>query len=349
MSELLFQALGHLYSTGAKARRTAYERGWLRRRRLARPVISIGNLTAGGTGKTPLVRWTVDHLERRGFRPAILTRGYKRERGPNAIVIPPKPGRAPDPREVGDEAAWLARVLPEVPIGVSADRFHTGELIAGNYPVDVFVLDDGFQHLQLARDLDVVALDAMQGISDQEMLPAGFQREPCSALARADLVVITRVELVDRPRIEAFRTLVASVRPDLPVVEARTRLEGLRDLARDADVPVETFRGQAVHGFCGIGNPDAFFRDLRLWGFDVVRESIFSDHHVYRNLDFARGGEVAALVTTEKDAMNLAGVSLAELGAPVLTCVTGLEIEDEAVFDEKLRLLLGSRPAETRN
>ena len=343
MSDSLFQWLGRLYGAGTRAHAAAYQRGWLRRRHLGRPVISIGNLTAGGTGKTPLVRWTTERLSQQGFHPAILTRGYRRERGPDAIVIPPKDGRTPEPREVSDEAAWLAGTLPQIPIGVSADRFHTGEMVAENYPVDVFVLDDGFQHWQLARDLDVVALDATRGISDNEILPAGLQREPTSALARADVVVITRAELVGAGRLEEFCSLVRGVNPEVTLIEARNRLECLRDLSSGTEMPADTFAGQAVHGFCGIGNPDAFFRDLRLWGFDVVRESVFPDHHVYRDLKFAQAGGVAAFLTTEKDAMNLAGVALSAAGAPVLACVTRLEIDGKELLDEQFKLLLGRR------
>jgi tetraacyldisaccharide 4'-kinase len=329
--------LGRVYGMGATARAAAYRGGWLRQRRLTRPVVSVGNLTAGGTGKTPLVRWTVDRLIQRGRRPAILIRGYRRQRGPDAIVVPPKTGRSPEPREVGDEAAWLAGVFPEVPIGVSAERFRTGELIAANYPVDVFVLDDGFQHLALARDLDIVALDATRDISDGQLLPAGLQREPCAALARAGLIVITRTELADAAPLEARARAINS---SVSMVRARTRLDHLVAIGGKAVAPDE-FVGRPVHAFCGIGNPDAFFRDLRLWGFDVVRESVFPDHHVYRNLNFARSGSMAALLTTEKDLMNLLGLDLRGLGVPVLACATRFELEDTAVFDEALFGRLG--------
>ena len=329
--------LGRLYGMGATARAAAYRSGWLRQRRLSRPVVSVGNLTAGGTGKTPLVRWTVDRLIQRGRRPAILIRGYRRKRGPDAIVIPPKPGRAPEPREVGDEAAWLARLFPDVPIGVSAHRFPTGELIAANYTPDVFVLDDGFQHLALARDLDVVALDATREVSDGQLLPAGLQREPCAALVRAGLIVITRTELADPAPLEAK---VRTVNSSVPVVRARTRLDHLTAIG-GATMPADEFVGRPVHAFCGIGNPDAFFRNLRLWGFDVVRESMFPDHHVYRNLNFAGRGSVAALVTTEKDLMNLTGLDVAGLGVPVLACATRFDLEDAAAFDEVLFASLG--------
>jgi tetraacyldisaccharide 4'-kinase len=274
-----------------------------------------------------------------------LIRGYKRERGPDAIVIPPKPGRAPEPREVGDEAGWLARLFPQVPIGVSAERFRTGELIGANYPVDVFVLDDGFQHLALARKLDVVALDATREISDRELLPAGLQREPCSALARAGLVVITRTELADPAPLEAK---VRTINSTAPVVRAQTRLERLVT-AGGATVAPDEFLGRPVHAFCGIGNPDAFFRNLRSWGFDVVRESVFPDHHAYRNLAFARGGSMAALLTTEKDLMNLVGLDMGSVGAPVLACATRFELADAAAFEKTLFRSLEDPGRETEN
>lgn len=316
----------------------AYERGWLRQRRLARPVVSVGNLAAGGTGKTPLVRWLCERLQGSGFRPAILTRGYRRRRGPDSVVVPPRAGRRPNAREIGDEAAWLARALPEVSIGVGADRFQTGRLIEDNFPVDVFVLDDGFQHLALARELDVVTLDATRPISDDAILPAGLQREPCSAVARAGVAVITRTELADPAPVEV---VVREMNPEVSIIRARTRVDHLVDAASGASHSAEAWVGRPVHAFCGIGNPEAFFRNLRLWGFDVVRESVFPDHHAYRDLRFARGGQVAALVTTEKDAVNLEALDVTEAGAPVLVCRTRLELADEAALDEILFARLG--------
>jgi tetraacyldisaccharide 4'-kinase len=320
------QLLSQLYGWGSSLRASAYQNGWLRSRRLDRPVVSVGNLTAGGTGKTPLVHWIVQRLLTRGLRPAILIRGYRRQRGPDAIVIPPKPDRAPQPREVGDEAAWLARAFPDVPIGVSADRYRTGKLMEENYGIDAFVLDDAFQHLALARDLNVVSMDATQEISDRKILPAGLQREPCSALGRADVVVISRTELADPSPLESS---VRRFNPHIRIVRGRTRLDHLRNLADGTVVPPDSLRDRPIHAFCGIGNPEAFFRDLRLWGFDVASESVFPDHFVYRDLRFAAKIEVAVLLTTEKDAMNLSGVDLAQAVAPVIVCTTRLDFQDE--------------------
>ena len=338
------QILGQLYGFGSRVRASAYRRGWLAQRRLDRPVVAVGNFTAGGTGKTPLVHWIVDRLIERGLRPAILTRGYRRKRGPDAIVIPPKPGRAPEPREVGDEAAWLARAFPETPIGVSADRYRTGKLIEENYPIDVFVLDDAFQHLGLARDLDAVTIDVTKGISDGEILPAGLQREPCSALIRADVAVITRTELADASRLEAeLRRLNSRIQ----VLRARTELRHLLNLGDGGIMAPDAFLGRPVHAFCGIGNPDAFFRDLRLWGFDVVSESVFPDHYVYRDLRFAANRGVEALLTTEKDAMNLEDVNIGEAGVPVVACAArhDLQSQDAVILEELLLSKTGRRAA----
>jgi tetraacyldisaccharide 4'-kinase len=338
--------LSRLYGIGTAVRGEAYRRGWLRRQRLGRPVVSVGNLTAGGTGKTPLVRWLGERLSKQGLRPAILTRGYRRQNGPDAILIPPKPDRAPEPCDVGDEAAWLARALPDVAIGVSADRFRIGQIITESFPVDVFVLDDGFQHLTLARDVDIVTLDATRRVSDREILPAGLQREPCSALARAHLVVITRTELADPLRLE---TLVRRIHAGVPIVRACTAPDHLIELPAGNAFPLETYRDRPIHAFCGLGNPEAFFRDLRLWGFNVIRESVFPDHHLYRNLRFARGGPAAALLTTEKDAMNLASVNWAEAGVPVAACAMRLEIADGAAVDELVLSHLGHLARRVQN
>lgn len=339
--------LGRLYGVGSTLRATAYQKGWLRRHRLGRPVISVGNLTTGGTGKTPLVHWIVDRLLGCGHHPAILIRGYRRKRGPDAIVIPPKPGRAPEPREVGDEAAWFARAFPDAPIGVSADRYRTGKLVEQNYAIDAFVLDDAFQHLALSRDLDIVAIDATREISDETILPAGLQREPCAALARADVAVFTRTELADPAPLEAQ---LRRLNPGIRMMSAHTRLERLMNLSDGSAVAPESLIGRPVHAFCGIGNPDAFFRDLRLWGFDVVSESVFPDHYVYRNLHFAANLGVAALLTTEKDAMNLEGVGLNEAGVPVIACAVrlGLQIQDAMVLEEMLLSKVGRRVEDTR-
>ncbi|HEV2248093.1 MAG TPA: tetraacyldisaccharide 4'-kinase, partial [Terriglobia bacterium] len=216
--------LAALYGLGARLRRRAFERGWLKPRRLSRPVISVGNLTVGGSGKTPLVALVCEILLRHGYKPAILTRGYRRERAAELIALEPQSQTAPDARTVGDEPALLARILPQVPIVVCADRFRAGQFAEERFGVDVHILDDGFQHLSLARDVDLVAIDVTQNVLHDAVLPAGRLREPVGALSRADLVVLTRTEIRNAASIERQ---VRQVNASAPIFACETRLQSL--------------------------------------------------------------------------------------------------------------------------
>jgi len=325
------------FEIGTALRTAAYRKGWLETRRLRRPVISIGNLTVGGTGKTPLVAWVAKRLLERGWKPDILTRGYRRRGGSDLIAIDPARERAPDPREVGDEPAWLARRLPQIPIVISDSRYHAGRVAEERFDVDVHILDDGFQHLALARDVDVVVLDVTQEFSDGAILPAGRLREPCRALKRAHLVVLSRSELADSAPL-AHR--VHKIHPDGRIFTCSTRLDSLVDVESGRLYPPEAFGGEPVCAFCGIGNPQAFFADLRKWGFSVVLQETFPDHHIYtpENLTAlaatSKKHNVAAAVTTEKDAMNLPPLRKPPL--PIVACVIRTELGEGENFDAAL-------------
>jgi len=325
------------FRLGAALRVAAYRQGWLKTSRLDRPVVSVGNLTVGGTGKTPLVKFLAESLLKRGRRPAILTRGYGRRNGLRTIALAPKSGRIADSREAGDEPALLARALPEVPIVVSADRYEAGRLAEDRFGADVHLLDDGFQHLALARDVDVVVLDITQEFSDRALLPAGGQREPCSALKRAHIAVLTRVELGDPSLLEQR---VRQINPQARVFHSRTKFCSLVDAQSGRIYPSGAFEGERAHAFCGIGNPKAFFANLKSWGFSLVAEDSFRDHHVYSERDVARllrrskksGAEV--LVTTEKDAMNIP--ALFKDHRPILACVVQTELDEGQAFEEEV-------------
>jgi tetraacyldisaccharide 4'-kinase len=325
------------FKWGVALRAAAYRRGWLKTRRLSRPVVSVGNLAVGGTGKTPLVRYVAERLQLKGWKPGILTRGYARKRGPEILLLEPKAERRADPREVGDEPALLARTLPDVPIAIGADRYRAGRLSEEQFELDVHILDDGFQHLALARDLDIVALDVTQELSDRALLPAGRLREPLSALARAQVVILTRVELGDpRPLEERVRVL----NPRTEIFHARTLFSRLVEARGGTAYSWQGSEGKRVAAFCGIGNPGGFFTDLRQWDFRVKTEISFPDHHVYVPADLrrlherAREAGAAALLTTEKDVMNLP--SNWELEIPILACVTQMEIAEADAFDKVL-------------
>jgi len=336
----LLQPLTVGFRLGVMLRRAAYRRGWLEVRRLARPVISVGNLSVGGTGKTPLVAFIARTLVKLGAKPGILTRGYGR-RGRGLIALPPKPERLVDPREVGDEPALLARALPEVPIVICADRYRGGRLAEERLNVNVHILDDGFQHLALARDLDLVVLDVTQELDHAALLPAGRLREPLNGLQRAHVVVISRMELGD-PQPLACR--VAEINPHAKIFRSATKLCGLKEISSGETGSRENWRSKRVLAFCGIGNPQTFFQDLRKWEFSLASEEVFPDHHAYMETELSRLSKkarqkgAAALLTTEKDGMNFPTGWKADL--PILACAIQAEVVEAQDFEAMLQALL---------
>jgi tetraacyldisaccharide 4'-kinase len=297
------------------------------------PVISVGNLTVGGTGKTPLTAWIAARLLEEGRRPAIVSRGYggKSGRGPCFVSRGAGPLCASDLG--GDEPVLLARRLPGTLVVVGSDRV-AGARAARDAGADVIVLDDGFQHRRLARDLDLVLLDARDPFGGHRLLPSGPLREPIGSLRRAHAVILTRSGSG-----EAFPFLQRVIRRhagDLPLLRAGHRTAGLVD----ADGTLRPAPARAV-AFCGIGSPDDFFLDLAREGIEVAAERPFPDHHRYREGDLAAlvslvAAHHAVPVTTEKD--------LARLPAPQrLPGLLALRIE--AVPHEPERLLALMRQA----
>jgi len=329
--------LAGLYGAGARLRRRAFQQGWLKSRRLSRPVISVGNLTVGGSGKTPLVAEVTEILLRNGYKPSILTRGYGRERGTDLIALEPQLQRDTDSRVVGDEPALLARMLPGAPIVICADRYRAGLLAEERFGVDIHILDDGFQHFALQRDLDLVAIDVTQDVLQDAVLPAGRLREPSSALSRADVIILTRVEIQDPASTER---LVSKMHPNAPVFHCSMGLHELVAAASREAIPPKVYQGDRACAFCAIGNPSAFFSDLRQWGFNLVAEIALRDHHVYGEEDVhrlnraAREKKASVFLTTEKDLMNVPSQLKFEL--PVLACAIRAEISDTQRFEQVL-------------
>jgi tetraacyldisaccharide 4'-kinase len=323
MLRLLLWPLSVLYGQIVRLRAALYARGTLKQQRLNRPVISVGNLTVGGTGKTPMVIWLTERFLAEGKRVGILSRGYKGSGG------------------TSDEIELMKyRLRKQALFGVGPDRFVSGKKLEPN--VDLFLLDDGFQHLQLARDVDILLLDASQPLARQMMLPTGRLREPISAMDRADILVFTRVETVPGTgaAIERFQ--------DYPVFSAATQLLGFQRLG--AGVPTLTrdeIGAGPFYAFCGIGNAKAFFRDLQNWSIPLASHCEFPDHHRYDQRDatelyaVARQSGCNALLTTEKDAQNLTGVTFSEL--PVYVAVIDFEIAKEAALLELLRDRMATR------
>lgn len=303
-----------LYGIYVRLRALFYTAGWLKPKRLKGAVISVGNLTVGGTGKTPMVIWIAEKFLAQGKRVAILSRGYRGAEGS------------------GDEIEVMKlRLQGRTIFGVGKDRFASGQRLESQQPVDVFLLDDGFQHMQLARDLDVLLVDASRPMGREFLLPAGRMREPVSAMSRADVLVFTRTETLPGTT-EAISKL-----KDYPVFAAQTRLLGFRRLGGDLSLLAPEAIGEGPFlAFCGLGNPEAFFRDLVNWKFAICGNMAFPDHHLYSEADVTRlrqaanAAEARAFLTTEKDAENLKGQQL--LDPPVYVSVIDFVIEPEADF-----------------
>jgi tetraacyldisaccharide 4'-kinase len=315
-----------LYGAIVRVRAGLYARGWLAAKRLKGAVISVGNLTVGGTGKTPMVIWLAEKFLAKGKRVAILSRGYRGRNG------------------TSDEIELMkARLGDRVAFGVGKDRFAEGRRIEGAQPVDIFLLDDGFQHLSLARDADIVLVDASRPLSKELLLPAGRMREATSALHRADVVVFTRAEPQDALNrgIEEF--------PEIPNFAATVRLLGYCNITNEnKQVGVDGEKlPEPVFVFCGIGNPEAFFADAERWGIKVSGRTSFRDHHVYgekdlqRLQDSAQRAGAAALLTTEKDAQNLR--NLRAISLPIYFCRIAMEIRNEIAFFSVLERKISAR------
>jgi len=318
---VLFWPFSLFYGLAVRARGSLYRAGVFKERRLPGVVISVGNLTVGGTGKTPLVMWLAERFSAQGKRVGILTRGYK------------------GPRHSSDEVELMRRRWGErIPVAVGPRR-HANGLRLAQHGVEWFLLDDGFQHLALARNVDIVLLDATDSLSSSCLLPAGRLREPLSALRRADIVVITRAA--------ASAEVEAEVRSrtDAPVFYVRPKLLDFCELAGASRKlsPREMGR-HGVFAFCAIGNPEAFFGDLVAWGVSLAGRRALRDHHRYTPADAdrleraARRAGAAALVCTEKDAMNLRGAEFHAL--PVYVCRMELEIAGD-LLETVLRLVAG--------
>jgi tetraacyldisaccharide 4'-kinase len=308
---LLLWPVSILYGYLTRLRVWLYSRGIRKQKRLNRPVISVGNLTVGGTGKTPMVIWLAEKFLAEGKRIAILTRGYKGSGG------------------TSDEIELMKfRLQQKVHFGVGANRFEKGKELESD--VDIFLLDDGYQHLQLARDVNILLLDASQPLARQLVLPAGPLREPVSAMQRADVLVLTRSETSPQTQ-----SAIAKLQ-DFPVFAAATCLLGFRRLGAGIRVlSVDEIGPAPFYAFCGIGNPLAFFQDLKNWNLPISLTSEFPDHYRYDARDAV---ELEA-------AAHAAGAKAFLTELPVFIVVIDLEISQSDAFLAAIRAGIDARSA----
>ena len=352
--------LSWLYAASVHLRNILYTRGVLKARRLPCRVISVGNIVVGGTGKTPAVIAIAKHLQREGIRVAILLRGYKRHVREKVTIVSDGEKVCAAPVESGDEAYMMAKHLRNVPVIVGKCRYLAGQVALERFQVDVLLLDDGFQHRQLARDVDILTIPTTHPFgSPKKLLPAGTLREPLTALRRADLILLTHA---DTPNTSAHtQKLVKLVAPNIPVLTSTHQPTHLYPLDT-GNYDIKELEGKRVLAVCGIGNPDAFVATLTRCSVASVELLAFPDHHVYTETDTQQiettFQETAAdlIVTTQKDAQKL-GARLprcrGEVTSPLLISTSPLQKLPVAVLAVELvitegeerfnEVLLGSR------
>lgn len=334
-----------LYELAVRLRVAAYETEYRTPRRLEATTIGVGNITLGGTGKTPMVEYIARYLRSEEHRVAILTRGYGRQsvgmqtlNAPrastdDAVGEPPsQPAIARSYREVGDEPLMLARAIPDVPIVIHKDRFQAGRWAVRALGADVLVLDDAYQHLQLARDLNILLIDASDPFGGFEMPPFGRLREPLYGIKRADVVIVTRA---DRPFDQAqMQAIIRHFCGDkIPVMYITSGITRLRHLETGAVYDLQEFIGWNAAALCGIGNPYAFAEDILQAGINIVSEGFFGDHHPFTQADLdhatAEAQQAAAdlIITTEKDAVRLEGLQHGRV--PIYAAQMEIQSDDE--------------------
>lgn len=331
--------LGAAYGAAWRIR----ERALRRPERLPVPVISVGGLTVGGSGKTPVAAEAARTLMAAGVRVALLSRGYGRARGDSLVVASDGSGTLAEAERGGDEPVMLARALPGLIAIACADRARAGRLAEGLYDAGALILDDGFQNRHLVKDLEIVAVNGRRPFGNGRLIPAGPLRMPVSALRAADLVVLTKLGPEDDPG--PVREALRARAPRAKLLEARTVPLAFRDLASGKPVPLDAMRRRRVAAMCALADPDDFARLLEAQGMEVAGRFFFRDHHRYEAADLAgvrrRARGVEAVVTTEKDAVKIdPGWAAGE--PPVLVLATRMEFDDRAAFEGAVRRAAGT-------
>lgn len=317
-------AVGH--GLGVAARNAGYSRGWLRSHRVAVPVVSVGNLTLGGTGKTPMAEWVARWYRTRGLRVAILSRGYGTDDG------------------VNDEAMVLEDNLPDVPHLQDPDRVKIARTAVEELESELLILDDGFQHRRLARDLDLVLLDALDPFGLDRLFPRGLLREPVRSLRRAGVVVVSRADMISASDLSTIRARAERRAGRLAWVHARQAPIELVGCGVPPE-PLVPLKGLRVAAFCGIGNPEGFRRTIEPLCGTILGFDTFPDHHAYKASDvaslssWARGLGADLVLTTQKDLVKLRAGTLGAIRLRALRI--GIEVlEGAALLEERLSALL---------
>jgi tetraacyldisaccharide 4'-kinase len=335
---------GYLYGAIANVRCALYEKGFFKSFLLGAPTISIGNITVGGTGKTPLVAFVTEILSENGEKVCILTPGYRRENSDKRIVVSDGRNILANVRRAGDEPFELARKLSgKAVIIADKNRAAAGQWAREKFGITAFVLDDGFQHLRVRRDLDIVCIDATNPFGNYKALPSGILRESLQNLSRADAIVITRANLAEN--LEELKSEISNLNKNCPFFISNNKISNLIELnefhskpqgLKTKDQKPKTEKSLA---FCALGNPNNFFKQLKQNNFNITTTEIFSDHHFYTQNDIfkleskAKQEKAEILLTTAKDGVKLEKL---KFSMPCYVVENAPVFEDEQKFRQMI-------------
>ena len=330
-----------LYGFLMAYRSNLYHRGICKQHKLEVPVISVGNLLLGGTGKTPLVHYIANLLQRHHKKPAILSRGYKGSATAAINVVSDSTDILLNATEAGDEPCLLAEKLPGIPVITGKKRFTTGRFAIDSLGVDTLILDDGFQHLALKRDLDLVLFSTRKLLGNGRVLPGGDLREPLSSLKRAHAFIISGTDASEDGKVNEFISFLGSLYPEKPIFtctyEPEKMLVRISNGKNDTISPADACK-VALYGFCGIAGPESFKKTLEITGIKLTGFQTFADHHVYSAeniqslLHKAKKSGADGLITTEKDLVKLRNIY--PFGFPLLALPVQLRFDEN--FDRFL-------------
>ncbi|HDJ28903.1 MAG TPA: tetraacyldisaccharide 4'-kinase [Proteobacteria bacterium] len=346
-SYLLYPAsLGYRLAVGS--RNTLYDWHVLRENQVPVPIVCVGNLTVGGTGKTPMVSWLTNYFSRQGKKVAILTRGYKRSSSQSSLVLLPDAGNTYKVSELGDEAAMLHARHPQASLVLDADRSRGARAVCSRWQPDIIIMDDGFQHRRLRRTVNIVMIDSQRLFGNGFLLPAGPLREPISALQRADLVVFNKFDAHHTYFAKKSCKVFDFISP-ARLFTASYQLKSLYNLRQPSRLlTVDQLQGKKMLAFAGIANPDYFFQQLENIGIKLQHTLPFADHMNYDRKSLQKISQTAAscqlTVTTAKDAVKITAFpETCRLLPELLVADIKLQIEPQNHFIELLesRLSLG--------
>jgi tetraacyldisaccharide 4'-kinase len=340
--KLFFYILSLFYGLGYHFKIFLYQSGMVKPKKLKAKVISIGNITLGGTGKTPLVIYVSQKLKEKKLKVAILTRGYKRRKKELTELVGENKNKIPW-SEVGDEPYLLASRLYDVPVVVSKDRSTSGVCAEKKYRAEVLVLDDGFQHWKLSRNLDIVVIDATNPFGNSKLFPAGILREPLSSLRRADIFVLNKADQILNK--ENLIQMLRGYNQYAPIIESVYAINSIERLLEHSLIEEKHLEGKKCLAFSGIGNPISFEKSLKRLKVEVLKHHRFADHFFYQkkyilNLE-KKAQELGAdfMITTEKDSVRIPMMN--ELKIPIYVFKIDLVItKGEEIFWKKIEGLL---------